>query len=129
MFRRIGVIHEDQRYRAFVRNLSKTGAMIEGLEDVPVGTQLVVDMGGGQLTVATVRRSRGAIQGIEFESPLISDGADGLCTRHRISPYELEATGRNLSVLPDDALSILFPQSENTEATRRFKEVETRAPQ
>jgi diguanylate cyclase (GGDEF)-like protein len=128
VFRRIGVIHEDQRYRAFVRNLSKTGAMIEGLEDVPVGTQFVVDMGGGQLTVATVRRSRGPIQGIEFESPLIDDGADGLCTRHRVSPYELEAVGRSLSALPDDALSILFPRSEEPDAKRAFREVETRAP-
>ena len=129
VFRRIGVIHEDQRYRAFVRNLSKTGAMIEGLEDVPVGTQFVVDMGGGQLTVATVRRSRGPIQGIEFESPLINDGADGLCTRHRVSPYELEAVGRNLSALPDDALSILFPRNEEGDTKRAFKEVEARAAQ
>jgi hypothetical protein len=102
--------------------------MIEGLEDVPVGTQFVVDMGGGQLTVATVRRSRGPIQGIEFESPLIDDGADGLCTRHRVSPYELEAVGRSLSALPDDALSILFPRSEEPDAKRAFREVETRAP-
>ena len=128
MFRRIGVIHEDQRYRAFVRNLSKTGAMIDGLEGVPVGTQFVVDLGGGQLTVATVRRSRGSIQGIEFESPLISDGTDGLCTRYRVSPYELEAVGRNLGALPEDALSILFPQSDDANVKRAFKEVDARAP-
>ncbi|MCH2487004.1 MAG: EAL domain-containing protein [Erythrobacter sp.] len=124
VFRRIGVIHEDQRYKAVVRNLSKTGAMIEGLEDVPVGTQLVVDMGGGQLTVATVRRSRGSIQGVEFENPLISDGTDGLCTRHRVSPYELEAAGRPLSALPQDAFSILFPDRAEAGAKRAFKQAE-----
>src|SRR5690606_23965089 len=75
LFRRIGVIHEDHRYDAVLRNLSRTGAMIEGLLDVPVGTDLVLDLGEGQLVVSTVRRSDEATQGVEFETPLISDGA------------------------------------------------------
>jgi len=100
MFRRIGVIHEDHRYDAVMRNLSKTGAMIEGLLDVPIGTDLVLDLGEGQLAVCSVRRSQDATQGIEFEEPLISDGADGLCTRHRISPYALAAAGMPLAALP-----------------------------
>ncbi len=100
VFRRIGVIHEDHRYDAVMRNLSKTGAMIEGLLDVPVGTDLVVDLGEGQLAVARVRRSQDATQGVEFETPLISDGADGLCTRHRISPYALASAGMPLAALP-----------------------------
>ena len=100
VFRRIGIIHEDHRYDAVLRNLSRTGAMIEGLLDVPVGTDLVIDLGEGQLAVARVRRSRNATQGIEFETPLISDGADGLCTRHRVSPYALAAAGMPLRALP-----------------------------
>ncbi|HEU4651293.1 MAG TPA: GGDEF domain-containing protein, partial [Croceibacterium sp.] len=60
----------------------------------------VVDLGEGQLVVARVRRSQDATQGVEFESPLISDGADGLCTRHRISPYALAAAGMPLRALP-----------------------------
>ena len=100
MFRRIGIIHEDHRYDAVIRNLSKTGARIEGIMSVPVGTQLVLDLGGGQLALGTVRRSEGAEQGVEFEIPLISDGADGLCTRHRVSPYALAAAGMPLAALP-----------------------------
>lgn len=100
MFRRIGVIHEDHRYDAVMRNLSKTGARIEGLLDVPLGTDLVLDLGGGQLAVCKVRRSEGPEQGVEFEVPLISDGADGLCTRHRVSPYMLAAAGMPLAALP-----------------------------
>ncbi|MHA6333354.1 putative bifunctional diguanylate cyclase/phosphodiesterase [Qipengyuania sp. CAU 1752] len=100
VFRRIGVIHEDHRYEAVMRNLSKTGARIEGLLDVPLGTGLVLDLGGGQLAVGIVRRSEGAEQGIEFETALVSDGADGLCTRHRISPYMLAAAGMPLAALP-----------------------------
>ena len=100
LFRRIGVIHEDHRYDAVLRNLSRTGAMIEGMLEVPVGTDLVLDLGEGQLVVSKVRRSQDATQGLEFETPLISDGSDGLCTRHRISPYALAAAGMPLQALP-----------------------------
>jgi diguanylate cyclase (GGDEF)-like protein len=100
VFRRVGAIHEDHRYEVVMRNLSKTGAAIEGLLDVPLGTDLVIDLGGGQLVVAKVRRSKGHVQGLEFEDALISDGADGLCTRHRISPYALAAAGMPLAALP-----------------------------
>ncbi|WP_228243729.1 EAL domain-containing protein [Porphyrobacter sp. GA68] len=91
VIRKVGVVHENHRYDAFMRNLSRTGARIEGLLDVPVGTQVVVDLGDGQLAVAVVRRSQEAELGVEFETPLVSDGAGGLCTRYRVSPYALHA--------------------------------------
>ncbi|MDC0887111.1 EAL domain-containing protein [Altererythrobacter sp.] len=100
VFRWIGVIHEDHRYDALLRNLSKTGARIEGILGVPEGTPLVLDLGDGQLVVGQVRRAEESVQGIEFETPLISDGSDGLCTRHRISPYMLAAAGMPLAALP-----------------------------
>ncbi|MFV0643033.1 MAG: putative bifunctional diguanylate cyclase/phosphodiesterase [Sphingomonadaceae bacterium] len=101
MFRRINVIHDDHCYDVVMRNLSSTGARIEGLLNVPVDTQLVIDLGEGQLVVSTVRRSEGHAQGVEFETSLVSDGADGLCTRHRISPYSLAAAGMPLRSLPE----------------------------
>lgn len=91
VFRRIGVIHDDHRYDALMRNLSKTGALIDGLLGVPEGTGLVLDLGGGQLVVCTVTRAQDAMIAVEFETPLVSDGAGGLCTRHRVSPYILAA--------------------------------------
>ncbi len=100
LFRKIGVIHEDHRYDVMMRNLSKSGVRIEGLIDVPIGTEFVVDFGEGQLAVATVRRSNDTSQGLQFEIPLISDGSDGLCTRHRVSPYVLAAAGMPLAALP-----------------------------
>ena len=103
VLRKIGVIHDDHRYKVMLRNISKTGARIEGLLDVPVGTKFVLDLGDGQLAVATVRRSRNHTQGVEFETSLVSDGVDGLCTRHRVSPYEIEAAGRPLTALTRDA--------------------------
>ncbi|MEP2235087.1 MAG: EAL domain-containing protein [Alteripontixanthobacter sp.] len=101
LYRRIAVIHEDHRYSVMLRNLSTTGARIEGLLYVPEGTQVVLDLGGGQLAVATVRYSNEAMQGLEFETALVNDGAGGLCTRHRVSPYALAAAGMPLAALPD----------------------------
>lgn len=100
VLRKIGLIHEDHRYEATMRNLSRGGCMVEGLVDVPIGTPFVVDFGEGQLAVAVVRRSAGAMQGLEFEQQLVDDGAGGLCTRHRVSPYIMAQAGMPLQALP-----------------------------
>ncbi|MEQ1497976.1 MAG: EAL domain-containing protein [Novosphingobium sp.] len=100
VLRKVGLIHEDHRYEATMRNLSRSGCMVEGLLDVPEGTPFVVDFGEGQLAVARVRRSAGSTQGLEFEQQLVDDGAGGLCTRHRVSPYVLAQAGMPLGALP-----------------------------
>ncbi len=99
VFRRIGVIHDDHRYEAILRDLSITGARIEGLIGVGAGEQMVLDLGKGQLVLGTVSRATERDFGLEFETPLISDGAGGLCTRHRVSPYALAAAGMPLTAL------------------------------
>jgi len=99
VFRRIGVIHDDHRYEAVMRDLSKTGAKIEGLIGVPSGTGLVLDLGSGQLAVCVVTRVQDAQIAVEFETPLVNDGAGGLVTRHRVSPYALAAAGMPLTTL------------------------------
>ena len=100
VFRRVGVIHEDHRYEAVMRDLSRVGARIDGLLGVPVGTSLVVDLGGGQLAVSTVTRSNGPMIGVEFETPLTSDGSGGLCTRHRLSPAMLAMANATSETAP-----------------------------
>ncbi len=100
VLRKIQVIHDDHSYDVTLRNLSRSGALIEGLVDVPIDTQFVVDLGGGQLAVATVIRTSGDTQGLEFEQSLVHDGAGGLCTRNRVSPYALAAAGAPLKALP-----------------------------
>ena len=100
LFRRIGVVHENHHYSAVLRDISRTGARIEGLLDIPIGTDLALDLGEGQIVICTVKRSQGATQGLAFETPLVSDGAGGLCTRHRVSPYMLAAAGLPLRALP-----------------------------
>ncbi len=93
MFRKVRVIHHNHCYSVVVRNLSVSGALIEGLLDVPVDTKFVIDFGEGQLAVSTVRRSKKHQQGVEFEQRLVSDGNGGLCTSHRVSPYLIAAAG------------------------------------
>ncbi len=121
VFRKIQVIHDDYAYEVTLRNLSKSGAMIEGLADVPKGTQFVVDLGGGQLAVATVTRSNGNVQGLEFEQSLIEDGSGGLCTRNRVSPYALAAAGTPLAPLaPGKFLGIAREDMAGVAAVPKF---------
>jgi hypothetical protein len=123
-FRRIGLVHEDFRYNVILRNLSKTGALVDGLLNVPNGTDAVLDLGGGQLVVATVRRVDGSALGLEFEAELIDDGDGGLCTRYRVSPYQIEAAGRPLTALTDDAYSLLRGAQSQGGSRRQFTEID-----
>ncbi|QPD00216.1 putative bifunctional diguanylate cyclase/phosphodiesterase [Qipengyuania soli] len=127
VYRKISLFHDDHKYNVTLRNLSKTGAMIEGLLNVPLDTKVVLNLGGGQLAVATVRRSDSHMQGLEFETPLISDGADGLCTRHRVSPYQIEAAGKPLEKLPDDPYEMLMAELRATGRGKSFLEVDLSA--
>ncbi len=110
VLRKVGMIHEDHRYEVTMRNLSRSGCAVEGLLDVPTGTQFVIDFGEGQLAVAVVRRSAGAMQGLEFEQQLVDDGAGGLCTRHRVSPYVLAQAGMPLGALPSGSYPMQLMQ-------------------
>jgi len=122
VLRKVGLIHEDHRYEAMMRNLSRTGCLVEGLVDVPVGTPFVVDFGDGQLAVAVVRRSAGATQGLEFEQQLVDDGAGGLCTRHRVSPYILAQVA---APQPAAGAGQYAPQAGMALSLPRFGQIET----
>jgi len=98
MYRKIGAIHDNHYYTVVLRNLSPSGALIEGLLEVPLGTSFVLDFGQGQIEIGTVRRSVNAQQGLEFERNLVNDGSGGLCTRSRISPYLLSQAGMPISL-------------------------------
>jgi hypothetical protein len=107
-----------------MRDLSQTGARIEGLVGVPVGTGLVLDLGGGQLVVSTVRRSQDAIFGVEFEIPLVKDGAGGLVTRHRVSPYALAAAGMPLAALPPGNYPLQLGDASTPHSNAQFLQVQ-----
>ena len=124
LLRKVGLIHEDHRYDVTMRNLSNTGAMVEGLLDAPLNTKFVVDFGEGQLAIAVVLRSDRHRQGLEFDVPLISDGADGLCTRHRVSPYVLAAAGMPLGALPPGNYPLVGQGATKTFSLPQFAQVD-----
>jgi EAL domain-containing protein (putative c-di-GMP-specific phosphodiesterase class I) len=127
VLRKVGLIHEDHRYEVTMRNLSRSGCMVEGLMDVPIETQFVVDFGEGQLAVAVVRRSAGSMQGLEFEQQLVDDGAGGLCTRHRVSPYVLAQAGMPLQALPQGSYPMqLMQQPGAALSLPKFGQIDTK---
>lgn len=114
ILRKVGLIHEDHYYDVILRNMSKTGARIMGLAGVPAGTEVVLDLGNGQLVVSRVVNTTENSQGLQFETPLIGDGSGGFMTRHRISPYALAEAGIPLAALGAGA----FPLAKWRETQR-----------
>ena len=118
MFRKAGLIHEDHYYDVIMRNLSKTGARIAGLAGVPIGTEVVLDLGHGQLVVSKVVNVGEGSQGLQFETALISDGTGGFMTRHRISPYSLAEAGIPLTALAAGAFPLAKWRNANKSVPR-----------
>ena len=70
LLRRVVVVHNGNRLNATVRNVSESGAMVEGLWNVPAGSVLRVEFGADTSVTAQVRWSRENRVGIEFHQPL-----------------------------------------------------------
>jgi diguanylate cyclase (GGDEF)-like protein len=111
MYRKVRAIFGNHYRSVLIRNLSETGALVEGLDDVPFDSQLIVDFGEGHLVVAKINRSRNRQQGLVFEEPMVSDGRGGLRTARPVSPYALQTAG-----LPafGEAESPPVPQPDNS---------------
>jgi diguanylate cyclase (GGDEF)-like protein/PAS domain S-box-containing protein len=76
LLRRAVVVHNGNRLTATLRNVSDTGAMIEGLWNIPAGSFVQIEFGAELSETAQVRWSRENRVGIEFQTPL-SRRADG----------------------------------------------------
>ncbi len=66
MLRSVAVIHDGQRYAGRVRNISSTGALIEGLWSVPAGTLFHIELADNYAIEATARWSVEDRMGVEF---------------------------------------------------------------
>ena len=73
IFRRIGVHNDGFCYEGLVRNISSTGAMIDGLWDVPAGTRFRLELDNRLLVGATARWSQENQMGVEFDEPIALD--------------------------------------------------------
>jgi diguanylate cyclase (GGDEF)-like protein/PAS domain S-box-containing protein len=93
IYRKAGAIIGSYYHSVTVRNISETGAYIEGLIDVPTGTQIILDFGEGRMEMAVVRRVSDRGYGVEFGSTLITSPEGSLTTRKVVSPYLLATHG------------------------------------
>lgn len=66
VLRKVRLEHGGQTYQATVRNVSATGALVEGLWNVPVGTIFRIFLAEGQSLTATSRWSQQDRMGVEF---------------------------------------------------------------
>ncbi len=72
--RRARVEHGAEHYDGLVRNLSSTGALIEGPWNVSVGASVRIHMAEDRIVHGIVRWSRDDLTGIEFTTPLAKNG-------------------------------------------------------
>ncbi len=73
MLRKIVLNHGSQAYHGTIRNISATGAMVEGLWNVPPGTIFRIMVAEGYGVTATARWCQEDRMGIEFSAPLTLD--------------------------------------------------------
>ncbi|MDE2619822.1 MAG: EAL domain-containing protein, partial [Sphingomonadales bacterium] len=70
VLRRVVLEHDGHVYDATVRNMSETGALVEGLWNVPEGTTFVVRLGERQSVRAVARWCEDDRVGMEFVTPI-----------------------------------------------------------
>lgn len=73
MLRKVVLEHGSHTYDGTIRNISQTGAMIEGLWNVPVGTTFGVHLSEGYVVMATSRWCKEDRLGLEFAQSLDLD--------------------------------------------------------
>jgi diguanylate cyclase (GGDEF)-like protein len=94
ILRRVLLEHGAHRYEVNVRNISQTGALLEGLRNVPAGTVFRIQLADGHTVSATARWSDDDRMGIEFSQPLELDD-DG-----RIAIISARRTRRAPTITP-----------------------------
>jgi hypothetical protein len=83
MLRKVVLDHRGQLYNGTIRNVSSTGALVEGLWTVPVGTTFKIRLSDSQSVTATTRWCQEDRIGVEFEEALERDAAGALAVQDR----------------------------------------------
>ena len=74
VLRKVQLQHGAQNYNGTIRNISLTGALVEGLWNVPVGTIFEIVLSADSRLTATARWCEEGRMGVEFARPLDRDG-------------------------------------------------------
>ena len=99
MLRKVVIDHDGERYPGTVRNISQSGAMIEGLWNVPKGTEFAVQLADGLTVNATCRWCKEDRMGVEFDRLLSLDATGAVSftptrrKRERAEPPGLRKAG------------------------------------
>ncbi|MEQ5786464.1 EAL domain-containing protein [Erythrobacter sp. NFXS35] len=88
LLRRVIVVHGGGRQNVTLRNISEGGAMIEGLWNMQVGSEVRIEFSPAQTVDGQIRWSRENRMGIEFHLPLRARG-DGSFALPRSSQLQL----------------------------------------
>jgi len=75
MLRKVVLDHHGQFYNGTIRNISATGALVEGLWHVPVGTIFEIQLSERHAVTATTRWCAQDRMGLEFSVPLKRDSS------------------------------------------------------
>lgn len=93
MLRKIVLEHSNQHYHGTVRNISSTGAMIEGLWNVPPGTIFRIALTEKLIVTGTTRWSKEDRMGIEFASALPQSDAGKIAFHVSDTTFALRKAG------------------------------------
>ena len=83
MLRKVTLEQGGERYPVTIRNISASGAMIEGLLDVPRGLTVYLELAEGVAVSSLVKWSQYGRTGLEFAEPLLFDDNGGIGTSRR----------------------------------------------
>jgi predicted signal transduction protein with EAL and GGDEF domain len=89
MLRKVMLEHGKHKYNGTIRNISTTGALVEGLWNVPPGTEFGIHLSQGYVIKATARWCKEDRMGVEFAVPLELDDNGGVSVvppRRRAEP-------------------------------------------
>ena len=89
MFRKVVLEHNGQIYNGTIRNISITGALVEGLWNVPAGTTFTITISENTKVQATARWSEEGRMGVQFAAPLGRD-LSGRIVPHAASGPDVE---------------------------------------
>ncbi len=93
MLRKITLDQGGQQYHGTIRNISSTGALVDGLWNVPVGTIFRIMIADGHTVTATARWCKEDRMGVEFSTPLALDATGRVAM---ISPGRIEQSGLSI---------------------------------
>ncbi|EQB18388.1 EAL domain-containing protein [Novosphingobium lindaniclasticum] len=85
--RKVVLEHGGHVYHGIIRNISATGATVEGLWNVPVDTEFALQLAEGTVVLATARWCRRGRMGVEFVDPLELDASGNVL----IAPTDVAA--------------------------------------